>query len=188
MKKEKSVLKKVKIDDHIKTSNTGISQNQPRKRGRPRKNTESFSNAGKINGPGNTSISDPIKHSLEENNSHTELQPEIQPIYDTTEEAKGFLRAPFDIAAGLTGIQKLALYPHQLDALAPSFKLVYDKRIAPKLGEDADLIAFAVVASGVIFEKVAVWKEETEKTQKVQEQKTNQDSSGTPFIPTEHHV
>ena len=54
--------------------------------------------------------------------------------------------------------------------------------------EDADLIAFAVVASGVLFEKVAVWREETEKAQKAQEQKTNQDSAGSPYIPTEHHV
>jgi len=188
MKKDKTVLKKVKIDDHIRASNQGINQNQPRKRGRPRKNTESFSNTGKIDGPGSSSISDTINFKSEENNTSTQLLPEVQPIYDTTEEAKGFLRAPFDIAAGLTGIQKLALYPHQLDALAPSFKIVYDKRIAPKLGEDADLIAFAVVASGVIFEKVAVWREETEKTQKTQEQKSNQDSAGAPYIPTEHHV
>lgn len=188
MKKEKIALKKVKIDDHIRASNQGNVHNQPRKRGRPRKNTESLSNPPKINGAGNSSASNAINFEEQENNSSAQLLPEVQPIYDTTEEAKGFLQAPFDIAAGLTGIQKLALYPHQLDALAPSFKIVYDKRIAPKLGEDADLIAFAVVASGVLFEKVAVWREETEKAQKAQEQKTNQDSAGSPYIPTEHHV
>lgn len=186
MKKEKPTLKKVKIDDHIRASNNGNSGNQPRKRGRPRKNPESFSNAGKIDGPGSASISDTLNSASETHDSPSHVLPEVEPVYDTTEEAKGFLRAPFDIVAGLSGIPKIALYPSQLDALAPSFKIVYDKRIAPKLGEDADLIAFAVVASGVIFEKIAVFKEESEKT-KIKSEEQNQKISETPYIPTIHN-
>jgi hypothetical protein len=184
-KKETTVLKKVKIDEHIKSTKKSNSSASTGKRGRPRKNTEQLHDAGKINLGGDSSSSVTLSESVE---THIgDNQPaSIEPVYDTTEEAKGFLRAPFDIAAGLTGIQKLALYPAQLDALAPSFKIVYDKRIAPKLGEDADLIAFAIVASGVIFEKVSVWRE----AKALEEPKVvkHTDTAGTPFIPSEHHV
>jgi hypothetical protein len=185
MKKPPINLKKVKIDDHIKNSKKGNNQTPTGKRGRPRKNPDALLSTG-FNYPGGGAPSSDTLSESDETSIRDSIQA-VEPIYDTTEEAKGFLRAPFDIVAGLSGIPELALYPQQLDALAPSFKIVYDKRIAPKLGEDADLIAFAVVLSGVAFEKIGVWREVTGKAQKTAEAeklKTNEP----PFIPTEHHV
>ena len=179
-----SKIRKVNIDAHIKASNAGSSQTTSRKRGRPRKNTESPNHPQQIERAGDSSFIIPDESSFEANNSIDQSH-FIEPVYDTTEEAKGFLRAPFDIAAGLSGIRSIALYPEQLDALAPSFKVVYDKRIAPNMGENADLIAFAMVATGVIFEKILVYKNENEKPA---EAVKNTDSSGAPFIPTEAHV
>lgn len=170
-------LKKVKIDEHIKSSNSGNSEAPKRKRGRPRKSAEPLAIPTISNSP-------PSPRHVDSESQQEDINHSIEPVYDTTEEAKGFLRAPFDIAAGLTGIPKLALYPAQLDALAPSFKIVYDKRIAPYLGEEADLITFAMVFSGILFEKVAVYKEEAAKLEKKEERKENL----APFIPMEHNV
>jgi len=187
MKKTPINLKKVKIDDHIKNSKKGNGTATPAKRGRPRKTPELSSIPGNAGSSRDSSSVVIDSQSVDSHIDDAQLQ-EVQPVYDTTEEAKGFLRAPFDIAAGLSGIPRLALYPSQLDALAPSFKIAYDKRIAPKLGEDADLIAFAVVVSGVLFEKVAVWKEETGKNQKAAEAANLNTENRPPFIPTEHTV
>lgn len=184
--KESLTIKKVKIDDHIKSSGKKSEQTTIRKRGRPRKSGAQSNDQHAPIGSGIESFNSDIQESIngDINNSNSQA---IQPVYDTTEEAKGFLRAPFDIAAGLTGIPKLALYPQQLDALAPSFKVVYDKRIAPYMGDNADLIAFVMVFSGIAFEKVGVFKEEQAK-RKPKENVKNTDSSGTPFIPMEHVV
>ena len=180
-------IKKVKIDEHIKKSTSSNQSITPKKRGRPTGSRKQFNSPQANLSSTSDSIGTTNNESFDANFSTIKpnTSEEIQPIYDTTEEAKGFLRAPFDIAAGLTGIQKLALYPHQLDALAPSFKVVYDKRIAPYMGENADLIAFSMVFLGVAFEKVGVYKEEIAKI-KPKENKPQTDSTGTPYIPTEH--
>lgn len=180
MKKISTTIKKVKIDEHIKQNKTN-SSSTARKRGRPRKNTEHVSISPEADAGRGAPSSLSFNQSVEENIGAIEQQTAIEPIYDTTEEAKGFLRAPFDIAAGLTGIKNLALYPSQLDALAPSFKVVYDKRIAPKLGEDADLIAFAIVASGIVFEKVQVYRDEHKKHEPIEQVEEYQ----APTIPTQ---
>lgn len=185
--KNKPEIKRIKIDDHIKASNTGNSKIGTRKRGRPRKDSTSI-NATMSDTAGSPSPSIDHSDSIEKNNDISESHSRIlEPVYDTTEEAKAFLRAPFDVIAGLTGIQKLALYPAQLDALAPSFKLVYDKRIAPSMGENADLYAFAICFAGVAFEKVGVYREEMKKRKPI-EAVNNVSEQGTPYIPTEHHV
>jgi len=185
---EKPNIKKVKIDEHIKTAKGSVNQNTPRKRGRPRKD-RTESNGGSIlqdvgSGSSGAGFSDaPIDHA-----SDLIHQPSIvEPIYDTTEEAKGVLRAPFDIAAGLTGIAGLALTPSQIDALAPSFKVVYDRRIAPYMGDNADLIAFGMVFAGVAFQKVQIFRDEMEKRRPTKKE-TPTESAGSPFIPTEHHA
>lgn len=160
-------IKKVKIDEHIRQIGQRSSQQTVKRgRGRPRKVTEhSAGGSGTLDearGDQAFSVTDPASMS-EGSNVH---QPtEVQPVYDTTEEAKAFLSAPFSIVAGLTGIKELDLYPSQLDALAPSFKLVYDKRIAPNMGEHADLIAFGICASGVLFEKVQVYRDYVKQNQ-----------------------
>ena len=178
-KLESPQLKKVHIDDHIKSARTNQTTNTG-KRGRPRKNPEPSGDPGKVNASGNTSLFDSLDKSVETSISDTSY-PEVVPAYDTTEEAKGFLRAPFDIAAGLANNTRLALYPAQLEAMAPSFKIVYDRRIAPNMGDHADLIAFAMVASGVIFEKVAIFKEQREMEKPKPKPKT--DSVDSPTIP-----
>lgn len=190
MKQQKQTIKKVKIDEHIKkASTTGSKTPTTGKRGRPRKIREGSN--GRPEFAPNSGTDQPLRldhqESLNQDANIDSVQQAIEPVYDTTEEAKGFLRAPFDIAAGLTGIKALSLYPTQLDALAPSFKVVYDKRIAPYMGENADLIAFTMVFMGVAFEKVQVYREETAKLKpEIKPQAT--DEAGKPFIPTEHHV
>lgn len=180
-------LKKVKIDDHIRASKKSNSDTPKRKRGRPRK--DSGFNQAPENGAGIDNSSSILSDGapLSENIGDIEREAsQVQPQYDTTEEAKAFLRSPFDMAAGITGIKKLSLYPEQLEALAPSFKVVYDKRILPSLGENADLIAFTVAASGIIFEKVSVFREYKQSLENQKPQNT--DSAGVPYIPTEHIV
>lgn len=184
--KNKPQLKKVKIDDHIRGIKSSGDKAPARKRGRPRKNHGPDQTPENGFGDQNPSSSVLDRSPLSENPSAPELPaPEIEPVYDTTEEAKAFLRSPFEIAAGATGWERLNLYPAQLEALAPSFKIVYDKRIKPKLGEEADLIAFTMVLSGVIFEKVQVVREERAKL-KPKPQPT--DSAGQPYIPHEVRV
>lgn len=190
--KNKTEIKKVKIDEHIRASkgtNKPASQSAaPRKRGRPRKTGAEFNAADSITGGSGQSskvIDQPVDDSVSFTQHSNEV--EIEPVYDTTAESRAFLEAPFSVAAGLTGIPKLALYPTQLDAMAPSFKLVYDKRIAPYMGDNADLIAFTMCAMGVVFEKVQVFREESEKRAPVQKPQPS-DSAGMPYIPTEHHV
>lgn len=180
----KTQIKKVKIDEHIRSTKKGNSEAaMPRKRGRPRKDHGGDAGAGKLQSTEGTSAPfSTINGSEISQDKQPVTLPEIKPVYDTTEEAKGFLRAPFDIAAGITGIPKLALYPSQIDALAPSFKVVYDKRIAPYMGENADLIAFGMVFAGIVFEKVQVFKEETQKEKPKESQSTN----SVPSIVTEH--
>lgn len=187
--KNKPEIKKVKIDEHINaTKRKAIVETAiVRKRGRPRKDNVSDDRARKLQPAEGASTSPGAIDSRPiDQNKQPATIPAIQPIYDTTEEAKAFLRSPFDIAAGLTGIQKLALYPSQIDALAPSFKVVYDKRIAPYMGNNADLIAFGVCAAGIIFEKVQVFQQENNKKKDEPTQKESAASS--PYIQTEHHV
>lgn len=176
-------LKRIKIDEHIKST---AGTNQPevkRKRGRPRKNPIVSGDAKQAGGIGST-LSFNAGNPIHEGSHAATQSPKIEPVYDTTEEAKAFIRAPFDIMAGLTGIADLALYPHQLDALAPSFKVVYDRRIAPFMGQNADLYAFAIVLSGIAFEKVLIFKQHQEKARPQAPNKTT-DDHGAPIIPHE---
>lgn len=175
-------LKRVKIDEHIKAT---VGSGEPpvkRGRGRPRKNPKSLSDSQQIGGVGNSLPSDAL-HSGNQIGASGAQPPKIEPVYDTTEEARAFIRAPFDIASGLTGIPQLALYPSQLDALTPSFKTVYDKRIAPYMGANADIYAFAIVFAGIAFEKVTVFNE-VKRRAEVQAPNKNTDETGRPFIPT----
>jgi len=185
---QKPTIRKVKIDEHIKSAKGNDQQSTPRKRGRPAGSGKKLQSEPSFINPSHSDS--PTLESTD--NVGTDFAqhgtPEIiEPGYDTTPEAKAFLAAPFEAAAGLTGIAKLKLYPEQLEAAVPSFKLVYDKHILPHMGENPELIAFAVVMLGITFEKVSVFKEEQAKRQpKKSEQAT--DSAGMPYIPTEHHV
>ena len=203
-KQSTNPIKRIKIDEHIKsaTKNSPIKKQASeniksdagikRGRGRPRKNTQLDDNAPKISGSG-------LSPSLMDSNGGNQGSnpadslsgsPNIKPIYDTTEEAKGVLQAPFEVAAGLTGCEKLRLSESQVFALAPSFKVVYDKRIAPYLGENADIYAFGMVFVGILFGKVTEYKE-WQKTQ-VKKTETNyyasMDADIKPQILTEHHA
>lgn len=174
-------LKRVKIDEHIKATG-GSEQPVKRKRGRPRKNPNALGQSQQANAGGNPLDSMADSYQAQENIGHAE-PPKVEPVYDTTEEAKAFIRAPFDIAAGLTGIKDLALYPSQLEALTPSFKVVYDKRIAPYMGENADIYAFCIVMAGITFEKVQVFRE-YQARMRPQAPNNNVNEGGEPFIPT----
>lgn len=155
MNKEK---KRVKIDEIVKTANNRTEPLPKRSRGRPRKNPEQLRLSEPEHGRVKRSID--VRAELPETSQGDDKrETKVEPIYDTTEESKAFLRAPFDVVSGVTGCKDIALYPHELDALAPSFKIVYDKRIAPNLGEHADLIAFGVVLSGVVFQKAMIYKD-----------------------------
>jgi hypothetical protein len=182
----KPIIKKVNIDDHIKSSGKKNQSSTKGKRGRPRKDRAQSNIEHTTIGSGAESLSADQQESYDGNIDHSQ-QHKVEPVYDTTEEAKGFLCAPFAVAAGLAGIPELNLYPEELNALAPSFKIVYDKRIAPYMGENADLIAFTMVAAGIVFKKVQVIKAHQEKNKPV-ERKQATDSSGMPFIPTEAHA
>lgn len=175
-------LKRVKIDEHIKSTVGSNAEPAKRKRGRPRKNPVSSSDPQQVIGSGNPFHSQP-SHSPDQAGIGSPQPPKIEPVYDTTEEAKAFIRAPFDIAAGITGIKDLALYPAQLEALTPSFKVVYDKRIAPYMGANADIYAFCIVMAGITFEKVQVFREHQARA-RPQAPNKNTDESGAPFIPT----
>lgn len=191
--KKQTELKKVKIDDHIKATKGNNTKPVPGKRGRPRKNTDGNDGATKLQSTTGATSQPSLPKPIESNQNNPPnggtAPITIQPIYDTTEEAKGFLRAPFDIVAGLTGVSKLALYPSQIDALAPSFKIVYDKRIAPHMGQNADLIAFGMVFAGIAFEKVQVFREEKKKLESDNKHApVSTNENGAPIIPHEHHV
>ena len=177
-------IKRVKIDEHIKSTVGSNAEPAKRKRGRPRKNPVASSDSQQVIGSGNSLGGQSFNPQNQTSFNPASIEsPKIQPVYDTTEEAKAFIRAPFDIAAGLTGIKDLALYPAQLEALAPSFKVVYDKRIAPYMGENADIYAFCIVLAGITFEKVQVFREhQTRMSPQAPNKTTNE--SGTPFIPT----
>lgn len=166
-KNEKQKPKVVKIDEHIRKSKNSVQETVRRGRGRPRKDAGS-NEAGGFNSsspskPLDDRVSLPVKPVAPTIPSET-----IKPQYDTTEEAKGLISAPFEVVAGLTGNPKYKLYPAQLEAIAPSFKVVYDKRLAPKMGENADLIAFGMVFVGVLFEKVSVAREDMAKAKEKQ--------------------
>lgn len=175
-------IKRVKIDEHIKSTAGTNAEPLKRKRGRPRKNSIPSGDSQQAVTGGNPLNSIPFD-SQNQAGSGPAQPPKIEPVYDTTEEAKAFIRAPFDIAAGLTGIKDLALYPAQLEALTPSFKVVYDKRIAPYMGANADIYAFCIVMAGITFEKVQVFREHQARM-RPQAPNKNTDESGAPFIPT----
>lgn len=81
----------------------------------------------------------------------------IQPTYDTTEESKAFIKAPFEVFAAVTKIADLQLTLLEIEAISPSFKIVYDKRIAPNLGQHADLFAFLMVFGGIAANKISIF-------------------------------
>ena len=108
-----SELKRVKIDEHIKSTVGSNAEPLKRKRGRPRKNPISPSDPQQVITGGN-SFNSQSSHSSDQAGAGAPQSPKIEPVYDTTEEAKAFIRAPFDIAAGITSIKDLALYPAQL--------------------------------------------------------------------------
>lgn len=165
-KVEPKQIKKVKIHEHIAaTKKTGNPEVVRGKRGRPRKDS-SESSRGAL--PSNSGTNPPLSTANSQPGSESThfgtSQPlQVVPVHDTTGEARAFLEAPFSIVAGFTGIPKLALYPTQLDALAPSFKPIYDKYIIPSLGENAMLYAFGLALSGVVAEKVMIFAEEKKK-------------------------
>jgi len=164
---QKPEIKKVKIHEHIAaTKKSNNSEAVQRKRGRPRKDNVVTSGAGNIStktsGDSQSSVSN-IPKSTENPQSNSVAPVHVVPVHDTTAESRAFLQAPFSVIAGLSGIPKLDLYPTQLDALAPTFKPIYDKYIVPKLGENAEFIAFGVVLSGVVFEKVSIYQQERAK-------------------------
>lgn len=165
MKKEQPKLKRIKIDDIIRATKSTQQSSIPRARGRPKRSDPHLGNpSSAIRTDGNAAI--PNSSPSHPGPATPTLNPApitVVPQYDTTEEAKGFLRTPFEAAAGLTNIPTLNLLPAELEALMPSWKVVYDKRIAPNLGSNADLIAFGMVAGGILFNKYSIYKVEAKR-------------------------
>lgn len=150
----------VKVDEHIKKSTKqSVPSKIPGKRGRPRKDTGNVTQGGTepIQLP-HSSQSIPSPDRKPSSTQHAPSQVAIVPQYDTTEEAKGIISAPFSAAASLTGVPQLALTEFELLAIMPSWKVVYDKRIAPYLGQNADLYAFSFTMVNVVFAKFRVYQ------------------------------
>jgi hypothetical protein len=152
-------LKKVKIDEHIKSVKQANSDPVKRKRGRPRKNPlppqSSIGNSETMGSENDGSESFNSTQSGE-NYSNQASAPQIEPIYDTTPEAKGLLCTPFAALALLFQNQKLTLDESEIESLMPTFKPVYDNRIKPRMGENADLISFGAAFTVVLVRKVQV--------------------------------
>ena len=71
--------------------------------------------------------------------------------------SKAFIKAPFEVFAAVTKIADLQLTLLEIEAISPSFKIVYDKRIAPNLGQHADLFAFLMVFGGIAANKISIF-------------------------------
>ncbi len=180
-------LKEVKIDEILKASKTKNIENSARRgRGRPRKSelqagqAESQRLISSNDAAQGTSSNSAMGAIDPKNDQQAQLSSQVVPIYDTTEEAKAFIQGPFEIAAALTKYKDFKLFSEELEAITPSFKLVYDKRIKPSLGENADIYAFAVVFAGIAAKKAygySEWKKSQEKTE--------QDYSAVNGIPSE---
>lgn len=196
MIKIKSNLKKVKIDEHIKKSKLSEHGSgkpggkEKRARGRPRK---SEGGSAEITNS-ITSHSDPRpehRGSIEGDIPASNVpEPQvIEPVYDTTAEAKAFIETPFQMGAMLLSEPRLALYPEELEAIMPSWKVVFDKRIAPNMGENADLYMFATVMLGITAKKYAIVasrpKDKKIKEMQVETEQTHTNiSQVSPGIPT----
>jgi len=216
MKKQTQKLKKVKIDEIIrgnKQSNSGPSSTAGigrRKPGRPRKHSldvngsggrSSIDDQGSINlggaiGQGESSSTfdgrtfgeNPIPIA-----SGADPIAEIEPVYDTTAEARGLLETPFSLAAFFFQVKELVLAPEEGDALMPSFKPIYDIDIRPKLGEHARYYQFGFALSTILvkkFQLVVELKNAQEKLAKENDraEKIKQQASGEfrpPVVPSE---
>lgn len=176
---QKPELKRVKVDEHIKQSKSHKATGNPR--GRPRKNfdgpaetrgTPNGTSAGipihSVPADGSPSAaprtaSDTIRGAGKDNSTftrNTSTAPiQVIPAYDTTEEAKGIISAPFSAVAVLTKTPAFALTVPELEALMPSWKTVYDKRIAPYMGDYADIYAFSFVMVNVVMTKAKAYNE-----------------------------
>jgi hypothetical protein len=191
-------VKRVHIDDHIKSSknNSGSKSEFKKPRGRPlgwRKNpepTSSFnsseprsglitSNSHAQGGNGVPPNTPPVS------GSEPRADLKAVPVYDTTEEAKGVIQAPFNAIAAITGVPNLALSVPEIEALMPSWKVVYDKRIAPYMGQNADLYTFSFVMANVCLSKWRVYNDVKVKSDKAdKEWEKNPPRQSGPTLPT----
>lgn len=141
-------LKKVKIDEHINKSKKKIpALSSGKKRGRPKKEPIEVGQIPISSGE------EPIDHA---STSTGDIKPEVIPVYDTTEQAKAFIKTPFEVSAMIFSEPRLTLYPEELDAVMPSWKVVFDKHIVPNLGENADVYLFATVMLGITAKKYSI--------------------------------
>ena len=152
-------LKKVKIDEHIKNSKKSEEKSNVGKRGRPKGSVkkkdeikiESINVGGGLDrageGPDLQGAGVNIGDGIESN---------VIPVYDTTEQAKAFIKTPFEVSAMIFSEPRLTLYPEELDAIMPSWKVVFDKHIVPNLGENADVYLFATVMLGITAKKYSI--------------------------------
>jgi len=149
-------LKKVKIDEHINSSkrSKGPDNTIKRTRGRPKKvaSQSSEPTIDRIEPIFNASVASPINNS----EISSDQPSEIVPVYDTTEQAKAFIKTPFEVSAMIFSEPRLTLYPEELDAVMPSWKVVFDKHIVPNLGENADVYLFATVMLGITAKKYSI--------------------------------
>jgi len=79
------------------------------------------------------------------------------------------IQTPFEILSAVSKNPELKLYPEELDAIMPSWKTVYDKRIAPRLGENADIYQFVTVMIGISAIKYNVYQSKKPKNEHVEE-------------------
>lgn len=174
-------LKKVKIDEHINKSKKTIpALSSGKKRGRPKKEPIEVGQIPISSGE------EPIDHA---STSTGDIKPEIIPVYDTTEQAKAFIKTPFEVSAMIFSEPRLTLYPEELDAVMPSWKVVFDKHIVPNLGENADVYLFATVMLGITAKKYSIIanrpkESKIEREMKVEENRPVQNQNLNASIPT----
>ncbi len=216
MKKQTQKLKKVKIDEIIRGNKQPSSGNSSapgagrRKPGRPRKHSLDANGSGggsSINAEGSDinggAISQGESSSTLDGREVSQNQipitsgadpiVEVEPIYDTTAEARGLLETPFSLAAFFFQVKELVLAPDEGDALMPSFKPIYDIDIRPKLGEHARYYQFGFALSTILvkkFQLVVELKNAQEKLAKENDraEKIRQQASGEfrpPVVPSE---
>ena len=178
-------LKKVNIDAHIKNSKaSGSETTTKRKRGRPRKNPaiESSGHGSTDHDTGGLKSGDassnssfdasgsgsPINHSSANQQS---VPPTVEPIYDTTAEAKGILQTPFAIFAMLFKNNQLMLDDQDTDVLMPSWKPIYDEDLKPFMGEHAKYISFGSALSVVLIKKYQVLSEMKKQADRIEKAK-----------------
>lgn len=87
----------------------------------------------------------------------------VEVVEDTTEESRAFIKGAFEIPAGILNDRRIALMSDEVEAIAPSWKPIYDKYIKPAFGEKAELYIFAFCMAGIVGKRIPYFQEDIRK-------------------------